>query len=69
MCQPYSGTQGQYQIKLMFEFTQNYPKTPLKYEIEPVTGLTRDNLATITRTIEDIIHENSDRPIVYDIVE
>ena len=42
---------AEYQIKLTFEFTNNYPKGPLKYELEPVTGLTRDNVATITNKV------------------
>jgi hypothetical protein len=32
-------------------------------------GITRDNMTSITNTIQDIIHTNKDRPIVYDIVE
>ena len=62
-------TAAEYQIKLSFEFTPNYPKSPLKYDIEPVTGLTRDNILSITNKVEAIIYDNRDRPIVYDIVE
>lgn len=32
-------------------------------------GITRDNMIAITNTIEDLIHSNKDRPLVYDIVE
>lgn len=53
----------------MFEFTSSYPKSPLKYEIEPVVGITRDNLQEMTTNIENILYENRNRPIVYDIVE
>lgn len=53
----------------MFEFTPNYPHTPLKYEIQPITGITRDNMTAIISAIEEILHNNKDRPIVYDIVE
>jgi hypothetical protein len=34
-----------------------------------MTGITRDNLNAITKRIEDLIYENRDKPIVYDIVE
>lgn len=33
MCKPYKGNQLEYQINLMFEFTKQYPYTPIKYEI------------------------------------
>lgn len=69
LCFPYKSKQAEYQLKIMFEFTSNYPKSPLKYDIEPVTGLTRDNVISIANTIDDIIDNNRDRPVVYDIVE
>lgn len=53
----------------MFEFTSNYPKGPLKYDVEPVSGITRDNMISITNAIEQIIYNSRNRPIVYDIVE
>ena len=34
-----------------------------------MTGLTRDNVISITNSIEEIIYNNRNRPIVYDIVE
>lgn len=53
----------------MFEFTPSYPKSPLKYEIEPVVGITRDNLQQMTINIENLLYDNRNRPLVYDIVE
>lgn len=52
----------------MFEFTPSYPRSPLKYEVEPVVGITRDNIQQMTTNIENILYENRNRPIVYDIV-
>lgn len=48
--------QFEYQLSIHFEYTKNYPKTPFKYDIEPIAGLTRDNLNTITKKIEDLIY-------------
>ena len=59
----------QYELTIHFEFTKTYPKTALKYDIEPITGITRDNLNSITKKIEDLIYENRGKPIVYDIIE
>jgi hypothetical protein len=53
----------------MFEFIKGYPSNPIRYEIEPLAGITRDNLNEITKKIEDIISLNKNKPVVYDIVE
>lgn len=68
LCKPYIGNEGEYQINIMFEFTPSYPRSPLKYEVEPVVGITRDNIQQMTTNIENILYENRNRPIVYDIV-
>jgi hypothetical protein len=52
----------------MFEYTKQYPSTPLKYEIEPLAGLTRDNINHIAKKIEDILFNNQQKPIVFQIV-
>lgn len=69
LCKPYRGNQFEYQINLMFEYTKQYPFTPLKYEIEPIAGITRDNINTITKKIDDIINNSHQKPVVFDIVE
>ncbi len=53
----------------MFEYTKQYPSTALKYEIEPLAGLTRDNINHIAKKIEDILFNNQQKPIVFQIVE
>jgi hypothetical protein len=53
----------------MFEYTKQYPFTPLKYEIEPIAGITRDNINTITKKIDEIIFNSQQKPVVFDIVE
>lgn len=69
LCKPYVGNSLEYQINLQFEFTKHYPQTPLKYEIEPIAGLTRDNINSIVHRIEDIILNSNNRPVVFDIIE
>ena len=59
----------EYQINIMFEYTQKYPLTPLKYELEPIAGVTRDNVNNIVKKIEEIIESNQQQPVVFDIVE
>lgn len=53
----------------MFEYTKQYPFTPIKYELEPIAGITRDNLNNITKKIDDIINNSHQKPVVFDIVE
>lgn len=53
----------------MFEYSKQYPLTPIKYEIEPIAGITRDNINNITKKIDDIIINSHHKPIVFDIVE
>ncbi len=53
----------------MFEYSKQYPFTPIKYEIEPIAGITRDNINTITKKIDDIIINSHQKPVVFDIVE
>ena len=69
LCKPYRGNQMEYQINLMFEYTTKYPSTPLKFEIEPVAGITRDNINHINLKIEEILTNNQLKPVVFDIVE
>ena len=59
----------EYQINMLFEFTKKYPLAPLKYEIEPIAGITRGNINHITQRIDDIISENENQPVVFEIVE
>lgn len=59
----------EYQINLMFEYSKKYPLTPLKYELEPIAGVTRDNINHIIKKIEEIISTSQQQPIVFDIVE
>lgn len=53
----------------MFEFTKTYPKTPIKYEFDPIVGITRENVISMTKIIEQVIEENANKPMVFDIVE
>jgi hypothetical protein len=69
LCKPYRGNQFEYQISLQFEYSKQYPFTPLKYELEPIAGITRDSLNTITKKIDHIINNSQQKPVVFDIVE
>jgi hypothetical protein len=69
LCKPYIDNHFDYQINLMFEHTKTYPLSPIKYEIEPIAGITRDNVNLITRKIDDIIANSNHKPVVFDIVE
>ncbi len=69
LCKPYKGNQTDYQINLMFEYSKKYPLTPLHYEIEPLAGITRDNINHIHKKIDEILLNNFKKPVVYDIVE
>ena len=69
MCKPYKGNQLEYQINIMFEFTKKYPATPLRYEIEPIAGLTRDNINHIIKIIDEIVQNSQQKPVVFDIIE
>lgn len=41
----------------------------LKWQMEPLAGITRDNLNQIGRKIDEIVASNAGKPIVFDIVE
>lgn len=51
------------------EFTKQYPKAPPRLEIEPLIGITQDNVVAMERKVDQLLGFLGNRPLVYDVVE
>jgi hypothetical protein len=59
----------EYKSRIHIEFSKEYPRNPPKIEIEPIIGITQDNVVAMERKIDQLLSYTRNRPLVYDIVE
>ena len=59
----------EYKSKIHIEFTKEYPRNHPRIEIEPLVGITQDNIVAMERKVDQMLGYTRGRPLVYDIVE